>query len=343
MEQPLLCEMDDVPVTVARHKDVTMKSDGQTSPVVVAVVMTVIYFALGVVYYNQGKPGLSLIEAVYFCVITITTVGEHGPATWESTARSDDVLLITCCFVIFGAGIIGTCLGIVLGWLLDREERLGKELAEEADVVFEESGSSGCLDWLYSSHTDVVTGNHGARNQTAMLTTFGIMALVLIGGAVAYEEIEGVSFVRAFYWACVTVTTVGYGDEYPKTDNGKLFAIGFIVFGTFLMAKCLAEIAQLPLKMRRLKQEARVLAQYGSALQEDELRHLVEDKAFDDLGITRERPGECTETEFVISMLLKLDKLKPSDVKRCAAVFGKLDASGDSKLSSTDIRESVKT
>jgi len=45
------------------------------------------------------------------------------------------------------------------------------------------------------------------------------------------SRVLGVPFVNAFYWCCVTITTVGYGDVTPTTVGGKWFAIGYIFIG----------------------------------------------------------------------------------------------------------------
>ena len=39
------------------------------------------------------------------------------------------------------------------------------------------------------------------------------------------------SFADALWWAIITLTTVGYGEKYPKTWIGKAIASSFLVFG----------------------------------------------------------------------------------------------------------------
>ena len=58
-----------------------------------------------------------------------------------------------------------------------------------------------------------------------------IALLVLTGGAVFYHFVEHFSWVNAFYFCTVTLTTVGYGDLVPKTTAGKVFTIIYILIG----------------------------------------------------------------------------------------------------------------
>jgi len=44
------------------------------------------------------------------------------------------------------------------------------------------------------------------------------------------------SILHACYWAVVTTTTVGYGDFYPTSPLGRLFAVIFMYFGIVLLA-----------------------------------------------------------------------------------------------------------
>jgi len=57
---------------------------------------------------------------------------------------------------------------------------------------------------------------------------FTIILLLLFGGATFYHFFEGWRYLDALYFSTATMTTVGYGDITPVTDNGKLFTIFYL-------------------------------------------------------------------------------------------------------------------
>jgi voltage-gated potassium channel len=59
---------------------------------------------------------------------------------------------------------------------------------------------------------------------------------VLIIGTVGFMLLQDLSFIDAFYFTIVTISTVGYGDIHPTTDASKGFSIFLIIIGigTFL-------------------------------------------------------------------------------------------------------------
>jgi voltage-gated potassium channel len=51
------------------------------------------------------------------------------------------------------------------------------------------------------------------------------------------------SYGDALWWACTTVTTVGYGDRYPVTTQGRFIAVALMLVGIALVGAVTASIA----------------------------------------------------------------------------------------------------
>lgn len=55
--------------------------------------------------------------------------------------------------------------------------------------------------------------------------------LALITGTVFYHLVEHLSWLNAYYFSVITLTTVGYGDITPHTPAGKIFTTFYVIFG----------------------------------------------------------------------------------------------------------------
>jgi hypothetical protein len=71
----------------------------------------------------------------------------------------------------------------------------------------------------------------------SVVINFLVIFLVLIVGMVVMSNIEGWDNAISFYWAVVTLMTVGYGDYYPTFRGGKIFTIFYCLIGCSILAK----------------------------------------------------------------------------------------------------------
>lgn len=56
-------------------------------------------------------------------------------------------------------------------------------------------------------------------------------AITLGIGTVVYHLVEHFSWLNAYYFSVITLTTVGYGDLTPHTPFGKIFTTFYVLIG----------------------------------------------------------------------------------------------------------------
>ncbi|WP_324193415.1 potassium channel family protein [Nocardia otitidiscaviarum] len=90
----------------------------------------------------------------------------------------------------------------------------------------------------------------GSLAGRASMYVTGAAVLTVFLGAIAVLDAEQVApgtritnFGDALWWASVTVTTVGYGDHYPVTWQGRLLAVGLMIVGIAVVGVVTAAVA----------------------------------------------------------------------------------------------------
>jgi hypothetical protein len=68
-----------------------------------------------------------------------------------------------------------------------------------------------------------------------------VMFLIFVG-TFYFNSKEGWSMVDAFYFTVMTLTTIGYGDLVPTTDETKIFTSVFAIIGVGVMLYLLSSV-----------------------------------------------------------------------------------------------------
>lgn len=98
----------------------------------------------------------------------------------------------------------------------------------------------------------VALGRQFAITFKVMLTGIFIAYISAVQITIAERNVEGSNikdFGDGIWWAISTVTTVGYGDVFPTTTEGKLIAVMLMVMGISLVGVITASVAAWFVKM----------------------------------------------------------------------------------------------
>jgi len=165
-------------------------------------------------------------------------------------------------------------------------------------------------------------------------------ALIIVVGMVGFYYIERMTLVDAFYFTMVLITSVGYGDIRPATQEGKLFTSIYCLVAGFVVLKNVSMISTIPLELRKRRLEQAVLTQFGDELDDAALRELATGPLVRRLQISEDQPDvldKCTREMFALAMLVRLGRITEQDVKLTYEAFQKLDKDHDGVLTSKEI------
>ncbi|XP_068310646.1 two-pore potassium channel 1-like isoform X2 [Pyrus communis] len=180
----------------------------------VAAFLTV-YLGLGTVCFYlvghqlKGKKINGVLDAVYFCVVTMTTVG-YGDLVPNTVSSK----LLACAFVFSGMALVGMTLSKAADYLIEKQELL---LVKALHM----NQKAGPIEIL----KDIETNNLRYK----CIVVFILLLLLILGGTAFLATVEKLSLVDAFYCVCCTITTLGYGDKSFSTQAGRVFAVFWIL------------------------------------------------------------------------------------------------------------------
>ena len=187
----------------------------------------------------------------------------------------------------------------------------------------------------------------------------GTLAVLVAVGVVGYLLLEGLSFLDAIYLTITTLTTVGYGDVFPRTTAGRLFTMALILVGlgnVFYLASVAAEMVieghlrdvfgrnAMQRRINGLRDHV-IVCGYGrfGRVVADEIRKNDNPLVVIDVDPAREEDLKRAGIPYLIGSALDDDVLAQAGLDRAAAIVVATPSDPDNVFITLSIREKSQT
>lgn len=268
-----------------------------------------LYLAVGAICFYfvrhqiKGEKTDGVLDSVYFCIVTMTTVG-YGDLVPDSVATK----LLACVFVFSGMALVGLMLSRGADYLVEKQE----VLLVKALNLRQKVGPTEMMEEIEM---------HKVRYKC--VTVFIFLLVLILVGTVFLTIVEKLDIVDAFYCVCSTITTLGYGDKSFSTKAGRLFAIFWILTSTLCLAQFFLYVAELNTENKQKEMVRWVLTKPMTNVD-------LEAADLDDDGVVG-------AAEFVIYKLKEMGKISQEDISVVLEEFEYLDVDQSGTLSTSDI------
>ena len=277
-----------------------------------------LYYTFGIVYYHI-KEGWTKVDSMYFVTVTLTTVG-YG----DLRPSSDSSVLVTCAYVVVGFLLLGTAFGLIANSALEALDRGAHELAmlSSATRATPESPKSPKSKAREEKAERAVESKDNSKRKCYWNLLY--LSVCIFGGALFYAVVESdhYDFLHAFYMALMTATTVGLGDNSPRSQGGRVFATFWIVASVMVAAKGVADMMSYYVLRNEQRREKRQLKMCIS---------------LDDLDTYGGEDGKLDKNEFLVCKLKGMGRISQVDVDNCYEAFSQWDLGGDGYIDRSEI------
>lgn len=288
----------------------------------------IVYYAIAVFALSFILYKWPIIDSLYFATVVFTTIG-YGDL--HPTDRSGRVFTIF--LSLYGIVILGLFLGILGDAVVEghnrvvetRRRKLNKKvldaLAQDQGAkknVAESNGDNGS-----SSSDDVVEVKSLMQDiwSIVVLEAPIVSLVVLLAFLVGY--VEKWPLIDSLYWVVISGTTVGFGDVTPHTPAMRVAAIFFLPFAVAVLGELLARVASAYMERKQRQTEHEFLSR---SLTLCDLETMDADQ-----------DGRVDRAEFMIYMLVALQKVEKADVDQVCQFFERLDQTNDGYLTKQDL------
>lgn len=253
-----------------------------------AAVITLLLYGLFAAVFFTNVEGWTTVEAIYFSMVTMSTVGygDLAPTIWYSR-------LVGVAFILVGIILVFVQVGGVMGLfakpLFDRTRVLADDLWAPQYVPFtDETGSHK----IEAPRRPLIFYTKGLVGPITILLLFQFFSAAIFIWVEPDWDLQ-----TAIWYVMVTATTVGYGDVSVSKSNAWAMAWAslHILLSVSLLAALIEDITELRKKRKDMLTQ---VFQFKKCHEKATLTDLDEDGT-----------GTVDEAEFVLGILVKIGKV----------------------------------
>ncbi|CAN0908760.1 Two-pore potassium channel 1 [Linum grandiflorum] len=276
----------------------------------VVFILLSLYLGLGTLSFflvmNQidGKKTNGVLDALYLCVVTMTTVGygDLVPNTFLSK-------LLACLYVFTGMAVGGIVLSKAADHIVERQEIV---LVKAFHLHDKKMGAN-----------EIMKEVETHKLQYKLLFSAVFMVVLMVLGIMVLCFVENMDVMDAFYCVCSTITTLGYGDASFSTWGGRLFAVFWILSSTICLAQLFLYLAEWYTDKRKRSLVELILTRKvtSSDLEAADVDH----------------DNVVSPSEFVVFTLKEMGKINDEDIAMAMERLRKLDVDRSGTLTAADL------
>jgi len=281
------------------------------------ILITVVYTVFGTIGFTFWD-GWSVIDALYFVVVTITTCG-YG----DLYPKDDIQRLYACFYVLIGVAVLGGYTLTVIS------ERLIETYASKIKQENKSSNASFVKKFRNESETcgpamaETEATESVANEMIEVFSHTAPFLLLMLVSALYIGYVEGWSIITSLYYCIVTSTTVGYGDVYPQTESMRLFAVFFIPFSVGTLATTFARLTSI------------LISHKAANVEKEFLKRKMTETDFKRMDVDGD--DRVSYEEFITFMLVSMGKVEHEDMIQLNVIYHQLSA-GTGGIQLDDLR-----